>query len=158
MVIPLAGILVYVSFYLAHRCVRYIQHRRLVAAAGGADLSDVTTQRDLFDTYENTLIHGMTNWLDLCYAGVTFRCFQVFYRQFYGAAVMAAAPAIAWDSPTHAALLGLSVAITIVYVAGVPLCYSAVLWWGKKTNRLNDHTYKTRWGWMVNRYEYEFFW
>ncbi|GJP62091.1 hypothetical protein CLOP_g19190 [Closterium sp. NIES-67] len=56
------------------------------AAIGGSradDLAPLTTKREMFDKYENTLIHGVTNWLDLSYAAVTYRCFQAFYQHWY---------------------------------------------------------------------------
>ncbi|CAI7796202.1 unnamed protein product, partial [Closterium sp. NIES-53] len=118
----------------------------------------MTTKREMFDKYENTLIHGVTNWLDLSYAAVTFRCFQAFYRHWYGADVMGAAPYIGWFSETHTVVFALSVVIAVVYVAGAPVCYALVLWLGKSKGLLASHTYKMRWGWMVSRYEYDYFW
>lgn len=119
---------------------------------------DLASKQDWYQKYRNGLVHGVTNWLDLCYAGVTYRCLQAFYEQWYGASVMGAAPTIGWWSPTHLLIFGLSVVITVVYVVGAPVCYSLVLLWGKKLQHLGDPVFKTRWGWMVNRYEYDFFW
>ncbi|CAI5516826.1 unnamed protein product [Closterium sp. Naga37s-1] len=80
------------------------------------------------------------------------------YRHWYGADVMGAAPYIGWFSETHTVVFALSVVIAVVYVAGAPVCYALVLWLGKLKGLLASHTYKMRWGWMVSRYEYDYFW
>ncbi|CAI5476096.1 unnamed protein product [Closterium sp. Yama58-4] len=106
---------------------------------------------------EDIYIHGAANWLDVCYLPVTVRCFQAFSKSTYDEVVMTFSPTDLWSSSARITLFALAIAVTIVFVAGAPIYYALTMLYGKKQKLLDTRAFRARWGWMVTRYEYRYF-
>ncbi|CAI7851674.1 unnamed protein product, partial [Closterium sp. NIES-54] len=106
---------------------------------------------------EDIYIHGAANWLDVCYLPVTVRCFQAFSKSTYDVTVMTFSPTDLWSSSARITLFAIAIAVTIVFVAGAPIYYALTMLYGKKQKLLDTRAFRARWGWMVTRYEYRYF-
>ncbi|CAI5531441.1 unnamed protein product [Closterium sp. Naga37s-1] len=106
---------------------------------------------------EDIYIHGAANWLDVCYLPVTVRCFQAFSKSTYDETVMTFSPTDLWSSSARITLFAIAIAVTIVFVAGAPIYYALTMLYGKKQKLLDTRAFRARWGWMVTRYEYRYF-
>ncbi|GJP33050.1 hypothetical protein CLOM_g17620 [Closterium sp. NIES-68] len=161
MIVAAVGLAAYALLFAAQRALRLVfplpSQSHAQGGEKGGEKGGKKPSANPPAPLEDIYIHGAANWLDVCYLPVTVRCFQAFSSSTYDVQVMTFSPTDLWSSSARITLFAIGITVTVIFVAGAPIYYALTMLYGKKRKLLDTRAFRTRWGWMVTRYEYRYF-